>query len=68
MRPIRVALTLLATAVMGDATGRGASDSLGPARRVWITGGSTIRRFTCRARSVSGSMRSAGRSSILIPR
>lgn len=56
MRPIWIALTLLATAAGGDATERRSSRPVRPESRIWIAGASNIRRFTCRARAVSGSM------------
>lgn len=59
-------LTLLAASLVSLATPfhgvRALGDSLpiGPESRIWITGASNIRRFTCKARQISGVVRLRG--------
>ena len=39
-----------------DLSAGGPGTPIGPASRIWITGASNIRRFTCRARQLDGTL------------
>ena len=57
-RVVRIALAFVtaATVTVAEARGHERDDPTQPEYRVWITGASNIRRFTCRAGLVSGSL------------
>jgi len=55
LRPL-VAIAFVATAPLGSAVAATPAQPIRPDSRVWVTGASNIRRFTCNARELSGAV------------
>jgi len=55
LRPL-VAIVFVATAPLGSAVATTPAQPIRPDSRVWVTGASNIRRFTCNARKLSGAV------------
>jgi hypothetical protein len=61
MKGIRIALTFAVVAGTGrEALAYSPRTPIGPTSRVWITGASNIRQFTCEARQVAGTLALVG--------
>src|SRR5262245_35696804 len=50
------ALAFVVTAPLGTVSALAPTQPIGPESRVWVTGASNIRRFTCNARELSGAV------------
>src|SRR5204863_6706537 len=56
MRRLPVTLALVVMAPLGAAFALASTQPIRPESRVWVTGASNIRRFTCNARELSGAV------------